>query len=230
MKRWLIALAIFLAVASPAAAQDFKAGEKAFLDANYELAKIILMPLARSGDAEAQYLVGVMYAHGRGFPAICRQAARWYRKAAEQGHAEASFSLGFLYYYGYGQDQDECMLRANPERAAPWLKQAAELGVPRAQRLVGRMYSTGVGLPLSADKGFEWTGKAAENGGAEARYDLALLHAGTGNRVDSYALFQILAEQGYPGALINMGRLEENMSGDELERARAKADSLRAGE
>jgi TPR repeat protein len=35
------------------------------------------------------------------------QALKWYRKAAEQGHAEALFNLGGRYYNGEGVTKDE---------------------------------------------------------------------------------------------------------------------------
>jgi TPR repeat protein len=34
------------------------------------------------------------------------EAARWYRKAADQGHAEAQFNLGVMYLDGQGVAQD----------------------------------------------------------------------------------------------------------------------------
>jgi uncharacterized protein len=38
----------------------------------------------------AQYNLGVMYAIGQGVPEDDAEAVKWYRKAAEQGHAECS--------------------------------------------------------------------------------------------------------------------------------------------
>jgi TPR repeat protein len=34
------------------------------------------------------------------------EAVKWYRKAAEQGHALAQHGLGFKYYYGEGVPED----------------------------------------------------------------------------------------------------------------------------
>ena len=44
---------------------------------------------AEAGDAEAQKNLGVMYAIGEGMPQDDAEAVAWFRKAAEQGHAEA---------------------------------------------------------------------------------------------------------------------------------------------
>lgn len=54
------------------------------------------------------------------------QAAYWYRKAAEQGIAEAQFSLGSIYRNGRGVPKDEA-------EAVRWLRMAAEQGLPEAQ-------------------------------------------------------------------------------------------------
>ena len=45
----------------------------------------------------AQYNLGVMYDQGDGVTEDHAEALRWYRLAAEQGHAEAQFNLGVMY-------------------------------------------------------------------------------------------------------------------------------------
>ena len=44
---------------------------------------------AEHGDAAAQFNFGSMYFHGTGVPQDSAEAVRWYRKAADQGVAEA---------------------------------------------------------------------------------------------------------------------------------------------
>ncbi|MBI4382782.1 MAG: SEL1-like repeat protein [Nitrospinae bacterium] len=44
---------------------------------------------AGQGDADAQYNLGIMYQLGRGVEQDFDESTRWYRKAAERGHAEA---------------------------------------------------------------------------------------------------------------------------------------------
>ena len=53
--------------------------------------------LAESGDATAQLNVGSMYYLGVGVTQNFEEAARWYRKAADQGLATAEVALGGLY-------------------------------------------------------------------------------------------------------------------------------------
>ena len=51
-----------------------------------------------------------MYQGGRGgLPRDDKQAAEWYRKAAEQGVAEAQVNLGNLYLAGRGVPRDDVL-------------------------------------------------------------------------------------------------------------------------
>ena len=43
-----------------------------------------------------------MYANGEGVPENDAEAVKWYRKAADQGHADAQSNLGFMYATGEG--------------------------------------------------------------------------------------------------------------------------------
>ncbi len=186
----LLLAAILVAVSSGAVeAQEnpyTAAGRHAFLKADYDTARLYLEPRAQAGDAEAQYWIGVMHAHGRGYPPLCGQAIRWYERAAKQGHPNATFSLGFTLYHGWGADPDGCIILSDRARAAPWLKKAAELGVPRAQYLIGHMYRNGAGVPVSQDDAFKWLERAANAGLPEAQFDLGLMHADAGNKSDAY--------------------------------------------
>lgn len=56
--------------------------------------------------ANAQYMLGVLYANGQGVPRDDSQAAIWFRKAAEQGNADAQQMLGWSYLVGGGMPQD----------------------------------------------------------------------------------------------------------------------------
>ena len=49
---------------------------------------------AEQENTQAQFILGLMYDLGDGVPQDHQQAAVWYRKAAEQGHASAQSYLG----------------------------------------------------------------------------------------------------------------------------------------
>ena len=62
--------------------------------------------MAETGDASAQFNLGVMYDNGLGVAQDYAAAASWYRKAADQGNASAQLNLGLLYAKGQGVAQD----------------------------------------------------------------------------------------------------------------------------
>ena len=65
------------------------------------------LKLAKEGNPEAQYNLGLMYANGdKGAPEDDNEAVKWYLKAARQGHVDAQFSLGLSYYWGNGVPED----------------------------------------------------------------------------------------------------------------------------
>jgi ribosomal protein S20 len=62
---------------------------------------------AESGDVEAQCGLGEFYERGSlGLPQDYVQAAKWYLKAAEQGHSQAQLYLGVLMAQGQGVEQN----------------------------------------------------------------------------------------------------------------------------
>ena len=84
-----------------------------------------------------------MYDIGRGVPEDDAEAVRWYRRAAEQGHAGAQYFLGLMYDYGLGVPLDDA-------EAVIWYRLAAEQGDASAQNNLGVMYGTGEGVPQDA--------------------------------------------------------------------------------
>jgi hypothetical protein len=68
----------------------------------HELTRQIYM----EGVPLAQEWLGKMYYLGNGVPQDYVEAAKWYRKAAEQGHAESQLLLGTMYFTGQGVAQD----------------------------------------------------------------------------------------------------------------------------
>ncbi|HET8887566.1 MAG TPA: bifunctional trypsin-like peptidase domain-containing/SEL1-like repeat protein [Candidatus Angelobacter sp.] len=124
---------------------------------------------AMRGDQHAQYRLALVYAepsHPRYKP---EAAVRWFRSAADKGHAESAFLLAIACRNGRG------VLRSEPE-ALRWFHKAAMLGHASAQTLWGLMLldgRAGEKDPMKAIKMFEL---AAQQGDMEALYQLALLH------------------------------------------------------
>ena len=77
------------------------------LEANrFEEARAELEVYARSGNAEAEELIGVIYALGLGVPKDDVRAFEWYLRASMKGHAGAQSGLGWYYEVGRGVAPD----------------------------------------------------------------------------------------------------------------------------
>ncbi|ODS31478.1 MAG: hypothetical protein SCARUB_03409 [Candidatus Scalindua rubra] len=61
-----------------------------------------------------------------------KEAIKWYRKAAEQGHARAQAILGIMYSQGQGVEQDF-------KEAVRWYQKAAEQGIDYAKEALKRL-------------------------------------------------------------------------------------------
>lgn len=68
----------------------------------FEQARTALMPLARSGNADAEELIGVMYALGLGVPKDDVRAFEWYLRSSMKGHPGAQSGIGWYYEVGRG--------------------------------------------------------------------------------------------------------------------------------
>lgn len=78
----------------------------AYHRADYRSALNVWMSRARGGDAQAQHYVGEIYERGMGTDPNFEEAARWYRKAAEQGFSRSMVNLAYFYEQGLGVEQD----------------------------------------------------------------------------------------------------------------------------
>lgn len=61
-----------------------------------------LLPAAQSGNADAEELIGVMYAMGLGVPRDDERAFEWYLRSALRGHPGAQSGVGWYYEVGRG--------------------------------------------------------------------------------------------------------------------------------
>ena len=84
-------------------------------------------------------------------------ALKLYRRAAEQGDADAAHELGHIYFRGVGVPHDDT-------EAAKWFLRAAELGDAIAQRNIGSAYRFGQGVPRTRSRhsyGSIWRSRTA---------------------------------------------------------------------
>ncbi len=169
MKTQIAAIFLALGLHGPAIA-GFVEGAAAYREHDYASALKEIAPLARSGNADAQHLLGLMYFMGRGVPRDYRQAFEWHYKAALQGVSDAEYVIGAMYYTGNAVPQDQKL-------AVSWFRKAAELGQPDAQYALGLMYRHHVaGVPEDPVTAFMLWDRAAAGGhrsAGEQRDDLA---------------------------------------------------------
>jgi TPR repeat protein len=78
---WLL----LLLLAPPLAVADFERGLAAYERGNYDIAMQELMQLAEAGDADAQFVLGRMFARGAGVIQDFVEAYKWYNLAAAGG-------------------------------------------------------------------------------------------------------------------------------------------------
>ena len=98
-----------------------------------------------------------MYENGEGVKQDYFEAIKWYRQAAEQGHAEAQYKLGSMYANGQG-------IRQNYEEAFYWLKKAAAQRNGVALGRIGVAYLTGEGVEQDKWKAKDYFGRSCEAG------------------------------------------------------------------
>ena len=61
---------------------------------------------AQSGDDEAQFYLGALYAAGVGVPRSDQEAFRWFSRAADQGHSHAMLLVAGFYATGRGVERN----------------------------------------------------------------------------------------------------------------------------
>ncbi|MBO4520375.1 MAG: sel1 repeat family protein [Alphaproteobacteria bacterium] len=107
----LIAFVLFLSLTSCSLIEDyhrketpfteFEKGIAAFSSADYPKAMKYLTGPAESGNADAQYIIGMIYLYGLTDVKNLYMAQKWLTMAAEEGQQAAQEQLAFLYRNEY---------------------------------------------------------------------------------------------------------------------------------
>jgi hypothetical protein len=169
-----IAFVAVVLASSPVLA-DLDAGLAAAKRGDYHQALAQWMPLAKAGNAEAQYDIGWLYAYGHGVPQDYGKALDWYRKSAAQGNLSAISNIGRLYQNGLGVAEDDAA-------AVQWYRLAADGGNGVAQYNLGSMYLRGDGVPQSDRDAHLWLSLALESDlpdqvRSDAKHDIRVVEA-----------------------------------------------------
>ncbi|MFI5024202.1 MAG: tetratricopeptide repeat protein [Alphaproteobacteria bacterium] len=161
---------------------------------------------AESGDAAAQYALGMKLWLGRGMKQDTNAAIVWLTRSAAQDYALAESALGVMYEGGDGVHQDfakaafyyaraaqsgEALgqyrlgllylngrgVAKDTANAARWFRAAAEQGIPEAQNNLGYLYAMGMGVAKDLQAALAWYQKAAQAGNTDAKANLVSLQA-----------------------------------------------------
>lgn len=205
-----LALVFGLGLLTPATAQTLK-------DIPFEKQ----LTLAKVGDVDAQFEVGLAYETGRGVPRDEAEAARWFRQAALQGNVEAQYHLAQLVSRGAKG------LKQDLPTAVKLYQDAAAKGHPQAMNALGQAFQQGKGTEADLAKAAEWYSKAADLNLADAQNNLGMLYLEgkgvTRDLVRAFQLFERAAAQNDPWGLNNLGGMYEMGWGTTADKTRALA-------
>lgn len=144
-----LAIVIVLIFSAVPAWADYNDGWAAVERGDYATAVKEFLPLAKQGNADAQYNLAILYTIGEGVPQNHVQALEWLSKAAEQDHVKAQYNLGLMYYQGTGVPKNNTL-------ALKWYRKAAESSFAPAQFNLGVMYANGDGVPRNFVRAYMW--------------------------------------------------------------------------
>lgn len=116
---------------------------------------------AEGGNAEACYLLGMLYNIDEDFGIDPQASVPWLKKASDGGHQEAMFTMAMLNYNGE-------VVPTNKEESARLLSLIDSKALPMASEVLGRMMIVGDGVIKDISKGFSLLESAAMNGRAQA--------------------------------------------------------------
>ena len=182
-----------------------------------EAATGALKAAAAAGNPLAFYEIGARYTEGRGVPVDLAQAATWYQRAADLGHAPSQYRIANFHEKGSGLERDL-------DAAKKWYQLAAEQGNASAMHNLAVLYATAGSVP-DYDNAAAWFKRAAEVGVRDSQVNLAILYArGDGVERDlekSYKWFAIAANDGDKDAAVKRDEVFNALRPEQVEAARA---------
>ncbi|MDR2171363.1 MAG: SEL1-like repeat protein [Planctomycetaceae bacterium] len=156
------------------------------------------------GDAHCQYMLALVYSDEKLPEYNIKEAIKWLRRSAEQGHRFAQESLGYYLLTGTNVKQ-------NVKEARHFLYKAAIQNLSVAQFYLAEIYSNGQGIQPNQKEAFKWYKKSAEAGFIPAMRMVSnyyLQGVGTAkNEVEGYYFLALVAASGKEEALATLNKL-----------------------
>jgi len=95
-------ISLSLAMLPSISAADIQKARDLMKAGDFIAARQQLLPSAQAGNADAEELIGVMYAMGLGVARDDERAFEWYLRASLKGHPGAQSGIGWYYEVGRG--------------------------------------------------------------------------------------------------------------------------------
>lgn len=166
---------------------------------------------AEQGFSRGQYYLGNFLYYGRGVKKNINEALIWLNKAAKQGDKDAQYNLGHFYH----NEEDSKDKKANLTDAAGWYLKAAAQGHLDALDQLIKLSKSDFKICQSFQETVPCFRKAAEQGNADAQYQLGLIYEkGFGDEIhynflEAEAWIRKAAEQGNVDAQYHLGQAYE---------------------
>lgn len=171
----------------------------------FAAARDTILPLAASGHAGAQYILGGIYDQDSGIALTSGgkgqlgtmqdnfgEAEIWYTKSAEQQNLKAMTALGNHYCWGVGGAR---MGGVDSAKGTAYLLEASNKGSAAAMMRLAANYEQGVCAKIDNAAALKWYMAAAALGDMQSRHSLGLMHRdGRGTPADdvqAYVWFQL---------------------------------------
>lgn len=161
-----IALVAMCGVVDAAPGESTKKALELIAQSRHAEAAQLLDPLAKAGDADAQYHLALLHYAGKGVPENERKAVELLKSSAERGNVNAMYQLGNA--FTFGNETPRFVADADVE-AAQWYYRAAKLGNADAQYSLGLLFMAGKGLEKNPKEATYWMQEAAKNGHKDAK-------------------------------------------------------------
>jgi TPR repeat protein len=162
-----------------------------------------LFQMANNGDFNAQYRLGTEFIDGNCLKKNPEIAAKWIKKAADQGHSEAQMRYGF-----YCLDWVPRETETEENIGVEYLKKAAKQGNVKASKELSYLYLEGSHVEFCPDEAVQWTIHTVESGGIEENHHLGQFYEfGEGVKEDRAKAFSCTEIAAKAGSLLAMTRL-----------------------
>lgn len=104
---------------------------------------------AQANHPRAQYMLGIMHAHGIDVPRDGPRSVEWFTRSARNGYAPACYHLGWMLHKGDGVPRDD-------DRAIRLLEQAASQGMAAAHLALGGFHERNKNVSVDTVQALKW--------------------------------------------------------------------------